>query len=107
MVEFIIYNAESQIPNSKEILKYWNHNGNLTDLILRFFGRKEFFIGEMLDFTSIDTMLVGYHRNINDDFDDILKITRKYYVPIFFKPEDQEKVFENSKIVYELILLNH
>ncbi|MDV3856331.1 hypothetical protein CMT56_18120 [Elizabethkingia anophelis] len=107
MVEFIIYNAEYQIPNSKEILKYWNHNDNLTDLILRFFGKKEFFIGEMFDFTSIDTMLAGYQRNINDDFDDILKITRKYYVPIFFKPEDQDKVFENSKTVYELILLNH
>ncbi|MCL1664099.1 hypothetical protein M2T78_07530 [Elizabethkingia ursingii] len=107
MVEFIIYNAECQISNSEKILHYWNHNGHLTDLILRFFGKKEFFIGEMFDFTNIDTMLVGYQRNINDDFDDILKITRKYYIPIFFKPEDQEKVFENSKIVYELILLNH
>ncbi|AQW92936.1 hypothetical protein [Elizabethkingia anophelis] len=71
MDEFIIYNAECQIPNSEEMLHYWNYNGQLTDLILRFFGNKEFFIGEMFDFTSIDTMLVGYKRNINDDFDDI------------------------------------
>ena len=107
MVEFIIYDAEEQIPNSTEILKYWNSNRNLTDLILRFFGNKEFFIGEMFDFGDINTKKVGYKRNFYEDFDDILTIKRKYYVPIFFKPKDQNVTFENNKIIYELILINH
>ncbi|PWN60011.1 hypothetical protein [Chryseobacterium oncorhynchi] len=70
----------------EEAIKYWFTNQKIGQLIKVLFEEREFNLGEMFDFTNLNSKDVndsyGAHpflRDISSDFENILSITRKTY----------------------------
>lgn len=86
----------------KEALLYWERQNNFIKLMDMVFPNQDFFLGEIIDLDSLDTMNLGFERNFYKDFDDIFEIERKSYVA-----DNKDKTTFQISIFYELKRVNH
>ena len=80
--------STNKIPDyiRKDAIDYWFKNKNFSLLIKILFDDREFNIGEMFDFTELNSKYLNnrrgeflFKRDISKDFENILIIRRKTY----------------------------
>ena len=96
-----LQNEEYFIP-LKEALVYWEKQNNFDKLMDVLFPNRDFFLGEIIDFKSLNTINLGFDRNFYEDFDDIFEIERKSYIA----NNSEESSFQIS-LCYELKRVNY
>lgn len=86
--------SNTNIPDyiSKDAIDYWFKNENFSLLIKIMFDDREFNIGEMFDFTELNSKYINnrsgefpFKRDISKDFENILVIRRKTYSGYTYK----------------------